>query len=234
MVSIFNLIGIAGLRCYAINNPRKIKNKGFQYFCIITPIMGWVATLTFFLPILTQHLGRLGLTCNVFVCVIINVDTEENPITPDPMMIYLMVIAFSGILLISLNIVTYVQVSKKSKKLFSQIKETCKDEARKVLRNEKRLGKMVGLITASFMLVYVPLVLLMAFGNIVSENPIFGIISCFCAWILVVIDPLLYIYSSEKYRNGIKMIINPRSISLIRDSNLTFETETPTQQRNIS
>jgi hypothetical protein len=210
MVSVFNLVGIAGLRSFAINYPRKTNNKSFQYCCTIIPVMAWVSTLSFFLPSITHQYGRLGLKCKVFTCNIINVDNVGNPITPSPMGIYFMIIAFSGIVLLFLNILSYVQVSKQSQKLFDQIKVTSVEEATKVLRNEERLGKMVGIITASFFLVYVPLIVLMAaFPNFAYENPIFGIISYFFACLLVVIDPLVYIYSSEKYRNGIRKILNP-------------------------
>ena len=68
MVSAFNLIGIAGLRCIAINYPRATNSKKFRYCCTIIPIMAWVSTLAFFLPSLTQQYGRLELLCEVFIC----------------------------------------------------------------------------------------------------------------------------------------------------------------------
>ena len=125
------------------------------------------------------------------------------------MAIYLMIIAFGGIFVLFLNILSYIQVSKQSKKLFDQIKLTSVEEAMKVLRNEKKIGKMVGLITASFMLVYVPLVLLMLVPKVGYEKPMLGVISFSCAYLLVVIDPIVYIYSSEKYRDAIRMILSP-------------------------
>jgi hypothetical protein len=210
MVSAFNLIGIAGLRCFAINFPRRTKNKSFQYCCTIIPVLAWVTTLVFFLPSLTQQYGRFGLQCRVFFCVLLNVDAEGNPVNPDPMAIYFMSILFSGIVLIILNVLGYVQVRKKSRQLFGQIKDTSIEEATKVLRNEKKLQKMVGFITASFVLVYVPLILaLVVFPSAGIDYPIIGIMSFSFAWLLVVIDPLIYIYSSEKYRKGIRLVLNP-------------------------
>ena len=121
-----------------------------------------------------------------------------------------MIIAFSGIVIIVLNVLSYVQVRKQSQKLFGQMKDTSIEEAKKVLRNEKKLQKMVGLITASFLLVYVPLVLVkFAFPNSGYKNPMIGMIAFAFGYLLVVIDPLIYIYSSEKYRDGIRLILNP-------------------------
>jgi hypothetical protein len=209
MVSIFNLIGIAGLRCFAISYPLKTRGKSFQYCCVIVPIMAWASTLILFLPSLTRQYGQIGLRCNFFLCAFVNVDTEGNPITLGPLAVYLMIIAFSGILLLFLNVLGYIQVSKHSQKIFDQIKDINVDTATKVLQNEKKLQKMVRLVTAAFFLVYVPLVLLVAFGNEGRDTPMFAVICYFCAELLVILDPLIYIYSSEKFRNGIKSILNP-------------------------
>jgi hypothetical protein len=238
MVSAFNLIGIAGLRCFAINFPRRTKSGSFQYCCKIIPTLAWASTVVFFLPSLIQKYGRFALQCKVFLCVLINVDTEGNPINHDPMAIYCMIIAFSGIVLIILNVLSYVQVHKKSQQLFGQIKDTSIEEAKKVLRNEKKLQKMVGLITASFDLVYVPLILvLVAIPNSGFEDPMIGIVSYFFACLLVVIDPLIYIYSSEKYRNGIRLVLNPilsRINNFNQNADHTSENKTETQVTNMS
>ena len=210
MVSIFNLIGIAGLRCFAINYPRKTKTTIFQHCCTIIPMMGWISTLTLFLPILTRQYGRLGMYCNNFLCGIIHVDAEENPISPGPRTIYFMIIVFSGILLLCLNILSYVQVSKQSQKVFDQIKCTNADEATKVLRNEKMMQRMVGRITAACFLVYGPTpIVLIVIPNLFYVYPMIGVICLCCSDLLVILDPFIYIYSSEKFRNGIKLILNP-------------------------
>jgi uncharacterized membrane protein YidH (DUF202 family) len=206
MVSVFNLMGIAVLRCYAINYPTKAKNKGFQHCCTIVPITGWVLTLIFFLRILTHKYGQFGVQCKKFSCIIINVDPKGNPITPDPTAIYFLIIIFSGIIMVFLNILCYVQVYKQSQKLFNQLKNTSVDEAKKVLRNEKRLQKMVGLITASFVLVYVPMFLVLVVFP--SSGNTTRMISFFFAYLLVVIDPFVYIYSCEKFRKEIRVILN--------------------------
>jgi uncharacterized membrane protein YidH (DUF202 family) len=220
MVSVFNLLGIAVLRCFAINYPRKTKNQGFQYGCKIVPILGWVLTLTFFLPILTHQYGQIGLACKKFTCRIINADPEGNPISPHPTAIYFLIIIFSGIILVFLNILGYAQVYKKSQRLFNQMKDTSVDEAKKVLRNEKRLQKMVGLISASFVLVYVPLFLVVVVFP--SSGNTTRVIGYLFAYLLVVIDPLVYIYSSEKFRKEIKNILNP----------ILFRISTPTTSAN--
>jgi hypothetical protein len=219
MVSVFNLIGIAGLRCFAINYPRSTTNQSFQYCRTIIPIMAWVCTLPLLLPAITQLWGQFGLVCRTFSCAVINADTEGNPIFPDPMVFYYMTIVFGGVALILLNVLSYVQVSKQSQKLFHQIKDINAEEATKVLRNEQKLQKMVGLMTASFIIVYaLPIMLQAILWNSSYENPMIAVISLFLASLLVVIDPLIYIYSSEKYRKEIGMILNP-IVSRIRKTN---------------
>jgi uncharacterized membrane protein len=163
----------------------------------------------------------------------INVDTEDKPIFPGPMAFYLIIIAFSGILLFLLNILSYVQVSRHSKKIFDKLKDTSVEEATKVLKNEKKLQKMVGLIAAAFLFVYVPLVLLMAYPNVGFDYPIIGIIAFSCSYLLVVIDPLVYIYSSEKYRNAIKSILDP-IVSRISTLNQTHKLNHTSELTNIS
>ena len=171
--------------------------------------MAWVLTLILFAPTLTHQYGRLGLECKSFYCVMINVDTAENPIFPGPMTVYLTIFVISGIFLLSMNVVNYVQVFKQSKKIYIQMQRISTDEAEKFLRNEKKVGKMVALITTSFFLVYVPTTLLnLAVPNSTLAYPLLSITCFFCAILLVVIDPLVYIYSSEKYRMEIQLILH--------------------------
>ena len=210
MVSVFNLVGIAALRCFAINFPTKTKTRSFRYFCTIIPIMAWVLTLILYVPTLNQQFGRLGLECKIFICVMVNVDAEENPIYPGPKNLYLQMIFLSGIILLVLNVVIYVQVFKQTKKMYNQIKDTSMEAAMNVLQNERKVGKMVTLMTTSFFLVYVPLIIL----NVVDSNaaitkPITSTVVFFFSYLLVVIDPLVYIVSSNKYRNEIKTILEP-------------------------
>ena len=135
----------------------------------------------------------------------VSVDTEANPIPNGPMEIYFVCLFLGGIIMVLLNMVSYVQVSKQSKRLFNRIKDTSLDEANKVLQKEKKLGKMVALMNASFGVVYIPLIIVQLDVNSFSRIPI--IIAYFCSYLVVVMDPLVYIYCNEKYCNEIKMIL---------------------------
>ena len=93
---------------------------------------------------------------------------------------------------------------------------------------------MVGLMTASFVVVYMPGILRMILSN---KDTWFRIITAVFAYFLVVIDPLIYIYSSEKYRNEIRIILSPillRINNLYRKSDNTSENETQEKLTNIS
>ena len=209
MVSVFNLLGIAALRSFAINYPSRTKSRSFRYCCRIIPMMAWVLMLVLFVPTLNHQFGRLGLECKIFACVMVNVDTEENPIYPGPKHLYHLLIFVSGIILLVLNVVTYVQVLKQSKKIYTQIKDSSMEAATIALKNERKVGKMVTLITTSFFLVYLPPII---FFNVVDSNatitkPVTSTIVLFFSYLLVVFDPLVYIFSSDKYRNEIITIL---------------------------
>ena len=142
--------------------------------------------------------------CKTFVCTIIAVDIEDNPIFPRPILIYLRLVIGSGVLALLMNVATYVQVYKQSKKVFIQIKDMSPELANQALQKEKRLGKMVVLMTLSFILVYVPIIIANAMD---VKNVMVWIVSYSCSYLLVLLDPLIYIYSHEKYQTEIKLIL---------------------------
>jgi hypothetical protein len=78
------------------------------------------------------------------------------------------------------------------------------------LEKERKLGKMIALITLSFFGVYSPvMIILMIDENANTKLPVPFLVTqvIFCS--LVIIDPMVYIVSHEKYREGIKLLFKP-------------------------
>lgn len=207
--SIFNLVSLAILRCVAVYFPRKTKSLVFQRSCIILPIMTWVSTVLLLLPTLFRQYGRFGLECGSFRCELMNIGTDLMLVTPRQF--WAVLLGLNGLLLFPLNAGTYYQVSKQSRRILEQIKDLNLDAGQYgFLEKERKLGKMIALITLSFFGVYSPvMIILMIDENANTKLPVPFLVTqvIFCS--LVIIDPMVYIVSHEKYREGIKLLFKP-------------------------
>ena len=143
----------------------------------------------------------------------IGLDATGNTLSPHPFLIYMVVIIISGIVLLFLNIITFLQVSRKSRTLVKQLMATealqsLQGIEEKILQKEKDLGKMVIIITGSFFIVFCPQIILQIsdpYANITQRAA--QIITLYLACSLVVIDPIIYCVSHSKYREEIKNML---------------------------
>ena len=209
--SIFNLVGVAGLRCVAVYFPSKAKGSVFQRCCIMVPIITWVLTVILLLPTLLGQYGRFAFECGIFSCELLNIGVDLNPVTPDPRQFWIGVMGISSLLIFSLNFGTYYLVSKQSREILKQIKGANLDAGQfGFLEKERKLGKMIALITGSFFVVYSPFtIILMINENANTQLPIAFLVTQLIICFLVLIDPIVYIVSHEKYREGIKLLFKP-------------------------
>ena len=184
-----------------------MNGDGARRACILVPLMAWLLPFLSLTPILLEMYGQFGLGCNTFFCHIINIDAEENLVIPHPINILIAQIVVISILLLMLNISTYLKVANHSKKMFNHIKDADLDAANAHLERERKVGKMMAIIIGLFFLTYFP--------TIINEqiDPHFTItkpaVAVFCYlvnWANVIIDPLIYTIYHEKYRNAIKML----------------------------
>ena len=106
-----------------------------------------------------------------------------------------------------MNLGTFLLVSKLSKKLYKQISRTSPESAMKVLEKEKKIGMMTALITSAFFLTYIPITVLFLIDRHAGfTRPTAVLVTDAVAFFLVIVDPMIYIISHEKYRDGIKRL----------------------------
>jgi hypothetical protein len=119
--------------------------------------------------------------------------------------IFVQMIFVIGILILFLNVGIFLQISKQSRKIFEQIKDTSMETAMKILEKEKKMGKMTGIITLSFCMIYGPITVLYLINpDAPLNNPTAVLVTESITTFLVIIDPMVYIIWHEKYRDGIK------------------------------
>ena len=86
-------------------------DKGFQYATKIVPLSGWVLSFVVFAPTLSNKYGQTGLECKSLVCRWIMIDGENKPTNYDPEGPGLVLVLIFAVLMVVLNIATYIQVS---------------------------------------------------------------------------------------------------------------------------
>ena len=206
--SVLTLVGFATLRVAGVWFPEKLKTEEFQLACKVVPISCWLLAALTLIPILSQQNGRFGFECKKFLCIIVDIDKDQNQLALHPIKIFMSIIVCAGVLSIALNIITFIQISRKTRRLFRQMKDTNRDLAIKILQREKRLGSMVMGITGSFFLVYCPITILLIIDpNAAITKPIIYTITQFLASSLVVIDPIIYTISQKRYRKEVQSLI---------------------------
>ena len=211
--SIFNLLSVAMLRCIAVFCPKICRTKTFELACIIAPALTWIFSMIILLPVLARQYGHFGFVCKEFTIGMIGLDATGDTLSPHPFVIYMVVIIISGIALILLNVITFLQVSRKSRALVQELMasealQSLQNIEEKILQKEKDLGKMVIIITGSFFLVFCPQIILWMsdpYANITQRAA--HIFTLFLASSLVVIDPIIYCVSHQKYRQEVMTLI---------------------------
>ena len=134
------------------------------------------------------------------------------------------IIILAGILSIVLNIITAIKVSTEMRKVNKEMKEMNQGIVKKNLEREKKLGGMVIAITVSFILVYCPFIgLLLIDPNAGITKPTMYIFATFFQNSLIVIDPIIYVISQEKYRKRIRGLIVCTSVTSMFSNSSTTE-----------
>ena len=207
LCSAFNLVGIAVLRCFAVYFPRKTSSNKFKYTCRVLPIMGWIISFFALIPTLAGKFGRFGLECKSFRCQIISIGEDREPTTFSPLKCYSGTILLCGILMFLFNVATFGQIRKYSRSLFKKIKAINIDAAKDISNKEKYVGKMVLKVTAAYAIVYLPVIISRRIDpNAIIKYPWLIVPIHLLLNSLVVIDPLVYILSHDKYREEVKRI----------------------------
>ena len=105
------------------------------------------------------------------------------------------------------NVSTFGQIRKHSRSLFKKIKAINLDIAKDLSNKEKCVGKMVLKVTAAYAIVYLPVIIARRIDpNAIIKYPWLIVPIHLLLNSLVVIDPLVYILSHDKYREEVKRI----------------------------
>jgi len=195
-ISAKNLVGLAALRCIAVYFPRTTKKKAFQLSCKIVPLMCWIES---------------------FSTIAIFPELSKR--------VYAILVLIIGILLLLLNYGAFHQISKRSRKMFDQIKYTCKEAGLKLLEKEKRMGKMAAIITLTFFLIYIPITLVFLIDPHAGfTRPTTVLVTDSFTCLLAIIDPIVYIICHEKYRDGIKLLFERKKNNFISTVSVLHDT----------
>ena len=111
--------------------------------------------------------------------------------------------------MIVLNVAAYVKVSRQSRNLHAQMKDTSTEVAEKILEKEKKVGLMMAIITLLFIILYLPgpiLRLMYRDGHV--SKPLTTLLFWLIGWMIGIIDPVLYIIFQEKYQKEIKGLLH--------------------------
>ena len=219
MCSALNLLGIAALRCLMVYFPGKAQSAKFQQASKVIPILAWIVSVLWLLPTSIGKYGQFGLDCKILMCKFINQNLDGSKSNPEKT--YALGIIGIGILILLLNVLTYIKISAHTRSMLTAIgRFSCEETTKKILEKERKLGKMVTLIIASFFIVYFPLVFLrIADPEIMTKSPKTYMIFAIFGSSIGIIDPLVYIVFNEDYRTEVKSLIND-TISFVFPRNM--------------
>ena len=213
MCSALNLLCIAILRVMIVQYPRKTKKAKFQLACKILPVIAWSISFLWLFPTLIGKYGQFGLDCKALTCRFINEDSNGSISHPERT--YGFGIIIIGLFIFLLNLLTYIKITTQYREIRKHVSTAEDKRAKEILEKERRLGKMVTLIIASFFIVYFPLVFLrIADPDIMTKSPKTYMIFAIFGSSIGIIDPLVYIVFNEEYRTEVKSLVND-TISLV-------------------
>ena len=200
-----NLLGIAILRFIAVYFPKIMKMKRFKYACVFTPILGWIISTIILLPTLAGTFGQFGLECRSFRCQFINIDQTGAPLEFGPEKLFFALIVFPGCLMVLFNCATFGRVKNQSNKVFNQTKNFDVDASRKRSSKDKAIKRIIAIVTASYVLVYLPVMIISSLvpNAMVTHSWLAMTIQALvCS--LVIVDPLTFIICHKKIRSQVK------------------------------
>ena len=233
LCSALNLVGISVLRCFAVYFSRKLDTRGFMHACRIIPLLGWVISFLVLIPTLAGKFGQFALECKSYRCIMIDINKHCNAIEISPLNCYVLMIIVCGILAFLFNSATFGRIRKHSSKLFKRMKTIDFEIAQNISKKEKSVGKMVIKVTASYAIVYLPVILLRVIEpNAIMKYPWLSSCVNLLHNSLVVIDPLIYILSHEKYQKEVKRMFEMICKSKRSDKEMTSQTNQTYKETN--
>ena len=202
----------------------------FSFVGISIPVISWLIAFFFFFPIFLKKSGRFGLECKTLMCNYVNVGSDGEAAVTDLYVIFKIILITIGVLILILNVVTFVKVSKKIKELTKEEKGENVNIARRILEKEKQMGVMLASLSILYFLVYCPsfvLTYMDPYARLTQTT--ISIICNVMNWSIGVLDPLVYVICQKSYRLEIKTILQ----SIISCCKKKSTVESPAQMHRI-
>jgi hypothetical protein len=165
------------------------------------------------MPALMGKAGQFGLECKTLRCRYINIDSDGNTILKTDLdsLIKLIIMAM-GMMILILNIATFVQLYKKSEKALETVEDQNSEMAKRIVEQEKSLGMTMAIISILFFLVFCPTYVLHRIDENAHLTKTTASTICFLLNLSTgVLDPLVFITCQEDYRIEINAIVDSLS-----------------------
>ena len=168
--------------------------------------MSWVVSVLWILPTTMGKYGRFGIDCKVMGCTMIKQVVDGN--MADPEKTLFLAIAAIGVVMLVLNTLTYVRVSRHNRSMLTNV-ASMDDLTKNTLKKERKLGIMVAMMTTSFFIVYMPLLIVRSIDfYIMTTNPKTFAVALIFASSIGMIDPIVYIAFNPQYQDASKSLIS--------------------------
>ena len=211
--SAWNLLGVALIRCYSIHRKTMSTSKCFKFSSIIIPVLAWIISFCILAPTFFEVNGQFGLSCDLQACILVNVDSNRNSLDygdkidrgPNLLIAGQMIIV--GLIFLCLNFATYWMVARQSRILIQKMDGIHGETLRKILEKEKKVGKMMAIISITFMVVFMmaPIIRMIDFGFLRTRDG--WIFHSVVTSLIVIINPLIYIICCDQYKKEIKNVM---------------------------
>ena len=182
-------------------------SKYFKYSSIIIPVLAWIISFCILAPTFFEANGRFGLSCKLQACILVNVDCHGDPLDYEPLRLIAGHIIILGLIFLGLNFATYLMVTRQSRTLIQKMDGIHGETLRKILEKEKKVGKMMAIISITFMVVFMmaPIIRMIDFGFLRTRDG--WIFHSVVTSLIVIINPLIYIICCDQYKKEIKNVM---------------------------
>lgn len=205
--SAWNLLGVAMIRYIVVYNNKITNSKWFSLMCKMIPFMAWILSFLSFTPSFLGIYGQFGAQCIVECCRLVSVNSNGDQLRFQPERHISYMILIMGIIMLSLNALTYAKVIVSSRKIAKQMKDVRKNLAKDILEKERKVGMMMVIITMAFFLGFLTLPISRVIDpNFFFNHPRTQITLWLFAGSIGIIDPLVYILFQEHYREEIRKL----------------------------
>lgn len=202
-LSLLNMVSIT-INRYILIAHHHLYNKLYTRASIwLQMLSAWVIAFLIMLMPLAQIWGKLGLDETTFSCTILDDDNGSSP----KKMIFIIGFGIPCVIIALAYSCIYWKVKKSRARVRRDQLEGRKTERKsRRERDDNRLTLLMLIIFVSFIICFLPLMLV----NVFDENnqyPALGVFASILAWSSSVINPILYAATNRQYRIAYKKLL---------------------------